>query len=106
MRKLAQETDKAHEDTRRAESALQRVVFTKLLLQHMELLSAREPFDRFDLRVVRLPLQIAGTSAPLAVHDDRAGAADSVLAPDVRPGQARSSRRKSTSSFLGSVSRT
>src|SRR5581483_11632166 len=71
------------EDPRRAEAALQRVMTTEHLLQRPPL----EAFDRHDLAALRLHSEGQARADAPTVEEDGAGAADAVLAADVRAGQ-------------------
>src|SRR2546426_4028189 len=79
-----QEIERRHEHPRRAEAALEPVVLAERFLERMELAGLREPLDRHDLRAVRLNGEHDARARRLAVEHDRAGAADAVLAADVR----------------------
>jgi len=69
-----------------AEAALQSVVFPVRLLEFVELTVLRQPLHRYDLQTVRLNGEHQAGSHALARDLHGAGAADSVLAADVRPG--------------------
>ena len=62
-----------------------------------------QPFDGADRLALRLHREHQAGAHRLAVDDHRAGAADAVLAADVRAGQAASSRIASTSVLRGST---
>ncbi len=85
---LLQRVRRQHQEARRAEAALQAVVVDEGLLQRMQLLAVGEPFDGADLPAVGLDREHQAGADRLAVEDDRAGAADAVLAADMRAGLA------------------
>ena len=73
----------------------------KGLLQRMQRIAARQTLDRDQRGAVGLHREHQAGSAASVAHD-RAGAADAVLASDMRPRQPKFSRRKSTRSLRGS----
>ena len=76
------------QDPGRAEAALERVVLPEGLLQRVELAVAREPPRRSrTVGAVDLRGEQEARAHGDAVQAHRAGAADAVLAADVRPGQ-------------------
>ena len=77
-----------HQDPRRAEPALERVVASKRLLQRRQRALPGERLDRLDLAAVDLHREQAAAAHRHPVDEHRAGAADAVLAADVRAGQA------------------
>ena len=72
----------------RAEAALERVVALERLLERREQRVARERLDRLHRRAVGLDREQAAAAHGDAVEPDGAGAADAVLAADVRAGEA------------------
>src|SRR5262249_50961167 len=79
-RGLAQDLVGAEQHPGRAEPALEALLLPECLLHGVELAVPGEALDRRDLRAVRLDGEgDAGAGGP-AVDDDRAGAADAVLA--------------------------
>jgi hypothetical protein len=64
------------------------VLLAKRLLERVQPPSAREPFDRLDLGAVSLNGEQKAGANRDAVEADRAGAAHSMLAADMRSGQA------------------
>ena len=88
VRIVLQRVRRQHQEARRAEAALQAVVVDEGLLQRMQLLAVGEPFDGADLPAVGLDREHQAGADRLAVEDDRAGAADAVLAADMRAGLA------------------
>src|SRR5690242_13180076 len=77
-----------HEESWRAEPALQGVMVAERLLQVRQLLPAGQPFHRADLGLVGLYPEDQAGADRLAVHEHRAGAADAVLAAEVGAGVA------------------
>ena len=82
------EIHRRHQHARRAEPALQRVVFREKLLQRMHLAALRQAFDRADLGTVGLDGEHQAGAHGLAVDHHRTGAAHAVLAADMGAGQA------------------
>ena len=76
-----------HQDPRRAEAALERVVAPERLLKRCERAVPREPLDRDDLCAVDLRGEQQARAHGDAVELHGARAADAVLAADVRPGE-------------------
>ena len=76
-----------HQDPRRAEPALERMVTSKRLLQGRQRALPGERLDRLDLAAVDLHREQAAATHGHPVDEHRAGAADAVLAADVRAGQ-------------------
>ena len=70
-----------------AEAALERVVLPECRLQRRQLAVSGETLDRLDPRAVHLRREHQARANGGAVDPDRAGAADAVLAADVRPPQ-------------------
>ena len=81
---LLEEEPRGHQDPRCAEAALKPEVLVEGLLERVELGAVRERLDRLDLRPVRLHREREARPRRASVEQDRAGAADAVLAPDVR----------------------
>jgi hypothetical protein len=79
----------SHEDSRRAEAALEPVALAKRCLDRMEGVSARcQTLDRGDFPAVGLDGEEQTGSHRLAVEQYRAGATDAVLAAHVGAGEA------------------
>ena len=76
-----------HQEARGAEPALQRVMVDEGLLQRVQPVAVGEPFHRPDLGAVGLGGEHQTASDRRAVEDDRAGAADPVLAAEMGAGQ-------------------
>jgi hypothetical protein len=73
----------------RAKAALQTVQLPKLFLQRVQFgFARRQSFDRFQLCAVRLHGKHETRADRFAIQQHRAGAANAVLATDVRPRQA------------------
>src|SRR5438093_815588 len=86
-RVVLQQRHGRHDHPRRAEPALQPVLFPEAFLQRMQATVGREALDRGDRRAVGLDRKDgAGLRAP-AVDENGAGAALTGVAPDVRPRQ-------------------
>src|SRR5208282_400519 len=73
-----------HKKAGRTETALQAVMLHEGALQRIELVAVRQAFDRADLLAVRLDCEHQARTQRLAVDEHRAGAADAVLAADMR----------------------
>src|SRR5687768_624924 len=71
----------------RAEAALQRIAAVKGGLELFKLLGVRKSLDGVDPAAVCLHGEHQAAAHDLAVHAHRAGAADAVLAAEVRAGQ-------------------
>src|SRR5215470_20343126 len=71
----------------RAEAALQGMMLAEARLQGRETLILREPFDGDDLTALRLHRQHQAAAHGLAVEEHSAGAANSMLAADMRAGE-------------------
>jgi len=83
---IAQKLDQRHQHPRRAEAALEAVVVAECLLQRVQPLGrGREALHRRDLVPVRLHREHQAGARRLPVDEDRARAADAVLAAEVRP---------------------
>ena len=78
---------RGHQDARRAEAALERVVALERLLQRRQHASAGERLDGLHRRAVDLDREQAAAAHRDAVEAHRAGAADAVLAADVGAGE-------------------
>ena len=76
-----------HQDAGSAEAALERVVLPEGRLQRRQLAVSGEPLHRLDPRAVHLRREHEAGANGGAVDPDRAGAADAVLAADVRAPQ-------------------
>src|SRR5207244_5571072 len=77
-----------HENARRAEAALQRVIATEGLLQHRKPAGlGREPLDRVDACAIRLHREREAGARGRAVDLNGASAAGAVLAADMRAGK-------------------
>src|SRR4051812_5136691 len=84
-----------HQDSGRAEAALQRVMVLERLLQLVELAAvAGERFHRFHVAAFGLHRERKTGAHRRAVDLHRAAAADAVLAADVRPGRAEGMAQK------------
>src|SRR5215831_5523327 len=79
--------ERGDQHSRRAEAALQCVVLMKSLLHRVELVAIGEALNRPQLRAIGLHREHQARPHRLAVEKDRAGAADPVLAADMRAGQ-------------------
>ena len=84
---LRQALHKRHENARCAEAALQAVLLLKGFLQRVHVFLVAQPFNRFDLMALSLNREHQARPNRLTVQQDRAAAADSVLATDVGPRQ-------------------
>jgi hypothetical protein len=85
---LAQERGNGHQQTRRAESALQSMCVAECRLEGAQrTVSGRKTLDRLHSMAAGLCGQHDARSRRFAVEEDGAGAADTVLAPDVRTGE-------------------
>src|SRR5690606_6655830 len=76
------------EHPRRAVPALQRISVLKGALQMHELTGVGEALDRVDLRTVCLNREHEAPAHHLAIEPYRAGTANTLLAADVRAGEA------------------
>src|ERR1700719_579364 len=89
VRIVAQEFQERGQYARRAEAALHAVILMKGLLQRMQLVGARcDAFDGEKVVAVRLDGEHQARPHRTAVHQDRAGAAYTVLAAQMRAGEA------------------
>src|SRR5437660_801743 len=71
----------------RAEAALRRIAGDELALQLGELAALGQPFDRVDPTAGNLRGEREAAARGMAVDQHRAGAADAVLAAEMRAGQ-------------------
>src|SRR5262249_49123963 len=78
---------RSDQHTGRAIAALQRVGLVKIAAQHSRYSIAREALDRLDLTLVAGDGEYQARARRLAVDEDRAGAADAVLAAEMRAGE-------------------
>ena len=76
-----------HQKTRRAEATLQRVVLDKCRLQHVKAIVLGKVFHRPDLAVRGLVREHQARTDRRAVDKNRTGAANTVLATDMRAGK-------------------
>src|SRR5207244_4000494 len=83
----AQEVERRHQHSRRTEAALQAVMLAERLLQRMERAVGHQTLDRRELGAVGLHGQHQAGARGLAVDENRAGAADAVLAAHVGAGE-------------------
>src|SRR6185437_13714095 len=83
----AQQIDRAHHHTGRAEAALQRMVLAEGGLHRMQLIAFGEAFDGGDAGAVHLGRQHGAALRRIAVDMDDAGAALAGVAADMRSGQ-------------------
>src|SRR5262249_3788643 len=83
-RVLLEEELRGDQDPGRAEAALETEVLVEGLLQRVQLRLPRERLHRLDRGAVRLHRERQARSGGPAVEQHRAGAADSVLAADLR----------------------
>jgi hypothetical protein len=85
---VAEERSHAHQNSRRAEAALESVRLTECCLKRVERVGCGgQSFDRHDLVTVRLHREEEARSHRVAVEEHRAGTADPMLATDVGAGQ-------------------
>jgi hypothetical protein len=77
-----------HQKPRRAEAALHPVVRDERALQRRQIGSRGEAFDRADRKVLRLHREHQASANGFTIDENRAGAADAVLATHKRAGQA------------------
>ena len=86
---LVQKADDRHHEAGRTETALQPVTFVKGLLHRMQRRArSRQSLDGRDFVALSLHGQHQARANRRAIEQDGAAAAHSVLAPDVRAGQA------------------
>ena len=86
-RRLLQQILCRHQHSRRTEAALQRVAVAERRLQIGDLTAVGQSFDRLNRCVMRLYRQHQAGAHDFAVDAHGAGAANPVLAPDMRAGQ-------------------
>ena len=86
MRILLQHIGRQHQKARRAVAALQAVVLDEGALQRMQFVAVGEPFDGADFLALGLDGEHQAGAHRLVVDDDRAGAADAMLAADMGAG--------------------
>src|SRR5688500_12682251 len=84
---LPQEGLHGHQEARRAEPALERMRLVERTLERVEGAVGGQPFDRPEAAAVRLHREREAGAHRDAVELDGAGAADALLAADLRPGQ-------------------
>src|SRR5262249_32802089 len=84
IRAVLQELRQRHEETRRAEPALQAVVLPEGLLQRIEPVAVGQRLHGPDLTTVHLCRKEQAGPDSGAIDDPRAGAAHAVLAAEVR----------------------
>jgi hypothetical protein len=77
-----------HHHARRAEPALQGIVFDERLLHRMKLLALRESLDRRNLLVTCIERERHAARDDLAVEPDRACRAGAAIAADLGAGEA------------------
>ena len=87
LRLAADHVDGRHDHARRAEAALQTVIFAESFLHRMQLSVLCEAFDRRHLRAFGLDREHAAGLHGAAVHMNDAGAALARVAADMRAGQ-------------------
>jgi len=80
----AQEIEGGQEHPRRTEAALQAVVLAERFLERMELAVAHQALDCHELGALGLDSEHDARARRLAVEQNRARAADTMLASDVR----------------------
>src|SRR6185437_5094375 len=88
VRLAFEHADREHQEAGRAEAALQAVMVHERLLHRMQVIALRQPLDGADLFAVSLHGEHQARAHRRAVDDDGAGAADAVLAADMRAGLA------------------
>ena len=88
VRILFQHVGRQHQKTRRAIAALQAVIVDEGPLQRAELVAVGEALDGADLLAGGLHGEHQAGAYRFVVDDDRAGAADAVLAADMGAGLA------------------
>ena len=87
-RALLEQLGRGDQHSRRAVAALQCVALDECLLQVGDLPAVGDALDRDHLGAVGLHRQHQAAAHDRAVDPHRAGAADAVLAPDMRAGEA------------------
>src|SRR3972149_3910638 len=88
LRVLAEKLHGTEEHSGSAESALERVLIPKGLLERVELPPLRQTFDGGDLGAIGLDGKHETGTDGRAVYQHRAASADAVLATHVSPGEA------------------
>ncbi len=83
-----QHAGREHQEARRAEAALQAVVLDEGALQRVQRIAVREALDGADPAAIGLHGEHQAGAHRLAVDQHRAGAADAMLAADMRAGLA------------------
>ena len=96
VRVLLQQRDRRHDEARRAEAALQRVLLVERLLHRVQLAVRGEALDRRHLAAVGLHGEHRARLHRLAVEQHRARAAGGRVAADVRPLEPERARAGST----------
>src|SRR5215510_9350379 len=86
VRILLQRIGGQHQEARRAEAALQRVMRDEGALQWMQIVRRAESLDGTDVLILRLHREHQTRAHRFAVDDHRAGPADAMLAADMRAG--------------------
>src|SRR5205814_779031 len=86
-RMVAEHVLASHQHARRAEAALEAVMFAELSLKNVERFRRSQSLDRGDLGIVDLDGQREAGPHAAAVHQHRTRSADAVFAADVRSGQ-------------------
>jgi len=87
IRSLSQQLLRRHQYSWSAKSALKGVVLPKSVLKFAEAFFLRQPFHGHQFRAIRLHGEQKTRANTSAIHEDGAGATDSVLAADVRTRQ-------------------
>src|SRR5215472_9636481 len=87
MGTFAQETGEGHQEARRAEPALQAMIFPECFLERAQGVTLGQPFHGLDHAAVHLDGEEQARADGGAVDDDGAGAAHAVLAPEMRARQ-------------------
>jgi len=86
IRPLLQDIGGEHQESGRAEAALQPMMVHERLLQRVQIVAVRQTLDRADFPTVRLHGEHQAGAHRLVVDDDCAGAANAVLAADMGAG--------------------
>jgi hypothetical protein len=84
MRVLVKQRTSGHEESGRAKTALDGTVSQEGLLQRIQSAVSLEPFDRADACAVELHRKRQASRGRLAVHEYRAGAANTLFAHLIR----------------------
>jgi hypothetical protein len=85
--RFSQQAQYGQQESRRAESALQRMAAPERILEAMRLSTRRKPLDSGDLMAACLHCQEQAREHRFAVQQDGAGSTASLLASDVGAGQ-------------------